>query len=131
MGIFLPALVGALILGVSIAVSDWDGNLIESLTVVFGSLILFFISGLVFVGIQSIIYSFVMEFMVNTFVKNNVIVVAISILLSLLSSLVFGKGFMLVLGGVVGLVVGVFLRVLYLTRLEKMLSIGINAVYII
>jgi xanthine/uracil permease len=58
-----------------------------------------------------------MEFMVNTFVKNDVIAVAISVLLGLLSSLVFGSGVMMMVGALVGLIVGIMLRVMYLNTI--------------
>jgi hypothetical protein len=117
MGIFLPAIVGTLIFGVAVAFSNWDGDLIESYLVVLGSLIAVFIPAMLFVGIQSIIYSFVMEFMVNTFVKNDVIAVVISVLLGLLSALVFGSGVMMMVGALVGLIVGIMLRVMYLNTI--------------
>jgi hypothetical protein len=117
MGIFLPAIVATLIFGVSVAFRNWDGDLIESVFALLGSIIIFFIPAMLFVGIQSIIYAFVMEFMVNTFVKNDVIAVAISVLLGLLSALAFGSGVMMMMGALVGLIVGIMLRVMYLNTI--------------
>jgi hypothetical protein len=117
MGIFLPAIVGTLLFGMTVAFSNWDGDLIESVFALLGSIIIFFIPAMLFVGIQSIIYAFLMEFMVNTFVKNDVIAVVISVLLGLLSALVFGSGAMMMVGAVVGLIVGIMLRVMYLNTI--------------
>jgi hypothetical protein len=117
MGIFLPAIVGALIFGVAVEFSNWDGDLIESVFALLGSIIIIFIPAMLFVGIQSIIYAFVMEFMVNTFVKNDVIAVVISVLMGLLSALIFGSGAMMMVGAVVGLIVGIMLRVMYLNTI--------------
>jgi hypothetical protein len=57
MGILLPAIVATLIFGVAVAFSNWDGDLIESVFALLGSIIIIFIPAMLFVGIQSIIYS--------------------------------------------------------------------------
>ena len=64
--------------------------------------------------IPSVIYSYIMEFIVNPNISNNFLAVVVSLVLGCLSGFVTGLGlFMGIIGAIVGLVLGVILRWLY------------------
>lgn len=72
-------------------------------------------------GLQSFIYSMLMEFIVNPYVKSNFLCVALSVVLGFLSGLplAIGYGYF---GAVVGLCVGTFLRMDYLRSVSSGVS---------
>lgn len=110
-GILLPGPLGMLLLSLFMYITDIAQGVNESidiLTLVYG-MFLFSLLSYVFVGIQSIVYSCLMEFIINRFVKNDAAAVGISTLLGALSGLIIG-GFGAVIGAMVGLIVGAILR---------------------
>ncbi|WP_434777006.1 hypothetical protein [Neisseria sp. Ec49-e6-T10] len=73
-------------------------------------------------GIQSIIYALLLEYLVNQKIKNNIITVATSTILGIASgmSLIFldEDAPMPIVGTTVGLIVGIIIRFMYL-RAQK------------
>ncbi|MEJ2693586.1 MAG: hypothetical protein P8166_11150 [Candidatus Thiodiazotropha sp.] len=113
-GLLLPVYLGTTIIcGVSL-VQEAKGNvnLLELPFALVGG-VLFFPFGALFVGAQSVIYSFLMEFVVNPFVKSHVLAVSISVCLGMLSVVVLGTDRIVLVGALVGLLVGIFLRSIY------------------
>lgn len=87
---------------------------------------LFFLAyAYLFIGIQSILYSFVMEFLVNRRIENGFLVVLSSIFLGVISPSIlhfdFGGGMsgIYVLGGLTGVIVGGMLRLHFLNSANK------------
>jgi hypothetical protein len=114
LGVFLPMILGTavfLIIG-TITSSKESVGFSEILSIILMSLILFPFA-MIFVGVQSLIYSFLMEFAVNPFVKSDLIAVLISLLLGVLSGFVLSDPEMMMIGAIVGLVVGIILRSIY------------------
>lgn len=111
---FLPIILGTAVFLIMGIVSSSKGSVEISaiLSALYMSLILFPFA-MTFVGIQSLIYSFLMEFVVNPFVKNDLIAILISLLLDVLSGFVLSDHVMILIGAIVGLVVGIFLRSIY------------------
>lgn len=72
---------------------------------------------LVMVGLQSIIYSMLMEYVVNPFIKNNYIAIFISMLMGFCSGYVLNNT-MAFVGVFVGLLFGIILRVKYVQALK-------------
>ena len=115
-GAFLPAVVFAFITTVLISL----GIRLPLVPDAFGSLpgfIGLILSGWVLAGVQSLIYSVVMEFCVNPRVENRYLVTSISgLFISIITWSVFPVGFPFVLLGIgcmAGCVVGYFLRDMY------------------
>lgn len=73
----------------------------------------FILLAYVFTSIQSVLYSFVMEFYVNNKIKNNVIAIGVSTLLGALFGLLVQ---LMTVGTLTGLIMGIVLRSLYLKK---------------
>jgi hypothetical protein len=96
------------------------GISLPNIPAAFGSipgLIGLILSGWIFAGIQCIIFSVFMEFVVNPKIKNEHLAISISgLLISITTWSVFPRGFpltLLVIGFIVGCVVGNWLRDMY------------------
>ncbi len=84
----------------------------------------FLIYTVVLGGVQSIIYSFLMEMQVNPKIKSNILVIIISSFLGALSTLLSGlatQSFLLfsIIGAVVGILVGIILRAMYVKTVNN------------
>jgi len=127
-GVLLPIVLG------SIGITTWsfagfNGDVSSEFIGLFKQIILeAFIPVLIYagvlVGVQSIIYSFLMEKIINPKVRSNILVVFYSIILGLISTVL--SGFVTqklvvfsITGAVVGFIVGIILRKMYtLERLQ-------------
>lgn len=110
LGFILPPMVGALLMSTYAQVAstgiDSSSGFIETfLGITLGAFI--------FVGIQSLIYAFFMEYLVNRVIESNVRAVLVSMLLGVLAGAIFPSLMFFTIGAVVGLVVGIVLRYAY------------------
>lgn len=108
LGVFLPAIIGALIF----VIEDFFRSIVNDKPLVnyfeiFPFILLF---AYMFVGIQSVIYSLIMEFLVNNRIKNNIVVVLLSTVLGILSGIIFLRTEFIITGAITGFVMGVGLR---------------------
>ncbi len=113
-GLILPIYVGTtLVCGVLLVQeAENDVRFLELPVALLGGFI-FFPFGVIYVGVQSVVYTFLMEFLVNPLIKNHVLAVSASVLLGAVSGIVWGAGWMMLVGAVVGLLTGLFLRSIY------------------
>ena len=82
--------------------------------------VFFAVSAFPFIALQSILYSFAMEFFANRRIKSHVLVILVGGLLGLAAALSLGVfPFFLLLGAAVGMVVAVVLRLLFVGRLTS------------
>lgn len=124
-GIFLPILLGSLGLCISI-LTDSRITLSTELNewfkqVVIDALIPVLIYAAALGGIQTIIYSFLMEKHINPKIKSHLLVIIISATLGVMSTLLSGfvtQHYMLysIIGGVTGIIVGAILRKMYINE---------------
>ncbi|PVZ86684.1 hypothetical protein C9426_14810 [Serratia sp. S1B] len=65
------------------------------------------------VGLQSIVYSVILEFAINPYIKNHLLAVSTSVLLGGLVGAMQFSSFGMILGALTGAIVGVYIRQLY------------------
>jgi hypothetical protein len=117
-GILLPITIGSIIFAGIAFASELKGNInIPELPLLVTGLfvmgLFIFPFAMIFVGIQSIVYSLLMEFVINPWIKNNFVAIMVSILLGTLSGYVLKEDLLALIGAIVGLIVGVILRSMY------------------
>jgi hypothetical protein len=113
LGAFLPPFVGWIIITLAVIaekISEIISNPLSLLFVFMGSLFLF-IGAFLFLIIPSIIYSFIMEFLIIPHIKSKIIVVILSSSMGFVSGLLVYLAmsefkFLMPLGFVVGIIVG-------------------------
>jgi hypothetical protein len=106
---------GSIIMTGIVVVSESHGGfdistLLQSLL---GGVFVFFLFAMIFIGIQSIVYSLLMEFVVNPYIKNRFMAVLASVSLGTLSGTVLNIDSFALIGAAVGLIVGIILRSMY------------------
>lgn len=111
-GVFMPAIIGTSLLFLLMSfVTQPQSSMPSSLYADgFKGMLVF---AYMFVGIQSIIYSMIMEFWINPKIKSSFIVVGISAALGTLSGVVIFGYFLAIIGFLTGLIVGLYLRYSY------------------
>jgi len=137
-GMFMPAIIGSLLMFFYLLGTESVGK--PGAFDIWSAFIII-VFALLFSGIQSTLYSLVMEFIVNRYFKRDDVVVGLSILLGLFSVLILhpiepklfspskGLPVLIFIGPITGLIVGVLLRRMYLHSLsvESMQSISLES----
>ena len=109
-GIFMPAIIGTLLLSLLMFFVTYPKALSRFNEQSYIGILVF---AYMFVGIQSVIYSMIMEFWINPKIKSSLAVVGISALLGAFSGVfVFGY-FLAIIGSLTGLIMGIYLRYSY------------------
>jgi len=115
-GALLPAPIGLIVIGLFLAVigeSSWLFNIIEHKNLTMFCYII--AAGYLLLGIPSILYLLIMEFLVNSNFEENNIVVGVSFVLGGMAgaTLPADKRFLVFLGVFVGILMGIILRKMY------------------
>ena len=115
-GLLGPAIVGSFILMIFVFVSAGikEGPSIEIFQSVLKGFIIFLVAGSIFIGIQSLVYTIVMEFIVRPKVRLRKVFLVVSCMLGTASGSIVGiifddLSFLMTLGTVTGLLTGVIL----------------------
>ena len=115
-GLLGPAIVSSFIIVVYVFVSDGikNGLSIEPVPVLFEGFVLFLVAGFFFIGLQSLVYTTVMEFIVRPRVRPRNAYLLVSCLLGAASGLVVDvifddPPFFVIFGTIVGLLTGLIL----------------------
>ena len=107
-GALLPTLLGVVVFFLLVPGKLRASDIVDPINIIILSF------AFVIIIIPSVIYSYIMEFVVNPNISSNTLAVAVSVTLGCLSGLVTGYGFFMgIIGAIVGLVLGVILRWLY------------------
>ncbi|MEJ2466503.1 MAG: hypothetical protein P8045_12500 [Candidatus Thiodiazotropha sp.] len=113
-GSLLPLALGSEVVAVMAMISEAKGNItLGMLPAMLVGGMMFFPFALIIMGIQSLVYSLLMEFVVNPFIENKYVVYLASIFLGVMSGCTLGCGYFALVGAVAGLLSGVVLKSIY------------------
>jgi hypothetical protein len=113
-GAILPLSLGSEIVAVMAMVSEAKGNItLDMLPAMLVGGMMFFPFALIIMGIQSLVYSLLMEFVVNPFIETKFVVYLASIFLGVMSGCTLDCGYFALVGAGAGLLSGVVLKLIY------------------
>jgi hypothetical protein len=113
-GFTLPLAIGSEVFAVLALVSEANGNVtLDMLPAMIIGGVIFFPFALIVMGIQSLVYSLLMEFVINPLISTKSIVYLISLFLGVVSSCTISCGYSALVGAVAGLLSGFVLRSIY------------------
>lgn len=118
-GFLLPHLIGALLVfpGWLMMLNRWDG-----LSLIPAAYFTLVIASIMFIGLQAIIYTVLMETLINKPHRKYLTVVSFSCLLGMISSLPLGivLWHYIIIGAITGIISGIILRKMLMSSLDTM-----------